>query len=100
MLQAAEAAEHVDEVFLGEAEGGFDKVIDDVEKGRLQKVYNFCWFNCWIIKTSLGSAVICSAYLVLGSPVGVSPRRSVIDCCFGFRNRVMALGIAMLETPR
>ena len=41
MLHAAEAAEHVDAVFLGEAEGRFDKVIDDFEKGRLQKVYNF-----------------------------------------------------------
>jgi radical SAM superfamily enzyme YgiQ (UPF0313 family) len=41
MLHAEEAAQHVDAVFLGEAEGRFDKVIDDFEKGQLQKVYNF-----------------------------------------------------------
>ena len=41
MLHADETAEHVDAVFLGEAEGRFDKVIDDFEKGQLQKVYNF-----------------------------------------------------------
>jgi radical SAM superfamily enzyme YgiQ (UPF0313 family) len=41
MLHAAETMKHADAVFLGEAEGRFDAVIEDFEKGRLKKVYDY-----------------------------------------------------------
>jgi len=41
MLHHEETMAHADAVFIGEAEGHFDKVLDDFEKGRLQKVYNY-----------------------------------------------------------
>ena len=41
MLHAEETLEHADSVFLGEAEGKFEKVIDDFKKGSLKKVYDF-----------------------------------------------------------
>ncbi len=41
MLHAEETMEHADAVFMGEAEGHIEKVLDDFRKGRLQKVYNF-----------------------------------------------------------
>jgi len=41
MLHAEETTEHSDAVFLGEAEGWFDTVIDDFKKGKLKKVYNY-----------------------------------------------------------
>jgi len=41
MLHAEETMQHADAVFLGEAEGKFDKVIDDFKKGHLEKTYDF-----------------------------------------------------------
>jgi len=41
MLHAEETMEHADSVFLGEAEGRMEKVLDDFERGELKKVYNF-----------------------------------------------------------
>jgi radical SAM superfamily enzyme YgiQ (UPF0313 family) len=41
MLHAAETMKHADAVFLGEAEGRFDAVIRDFERGRLEKVYDY-----------------------------------------------------------
>ena len=41
MLHAEETMEHADAVFMGEAEGHIETVLDDFRKGRLQKVYNF-----------------------------------------------------------
>ena len=41
MLHAEETTEHADAVFLGEAEGRMEKVFDDFEQNRLQKVYDF-----------------------------------------------------------
>jgi radical SAM superfamily enzyme YgiQ (UPF0313 family) len=41
MLHAEQTAEHADAVFLGEAEGHIETVLDDFRSGRLQKIYNF-----------------------------------------------------------
>jgi radical SAM superfamily enzyme YgiQ (UPF0313 family) len=41
MLHAEEAALHADSVFLGEAEGRFAAVLEDVKAGRLKKVYDY-----------------------------------------------------------
>jgi radical SAM superfamily enzyme YgiQ (UPF0313 family) len=41
MLHAEETRDHADAVFLGEAEGRMEKVIDDLKQGRLQKVYDY-----------------------------------------------------------
>ena len=40
MLHAAETMEHADAVFVGEAEGHFDRVIEDFKKGQLKPVYD------------------------------------------------------------
>ncbi len=40
MLHAQETTEHADAVFIGEAEGHFDAVIQDFERGKLRKVYD------------------------------------------------------------
>lgn len=44
MLHAEEVAGHADAVFLGEAEGRFAAVLDDLKSGRLKKVYDY--MNC------------------------------------------------------
>ena len=41
MLHAEETAAHADAVFIGEAEGRMQEVIDDFRKGRLKKIYNY-----------------------------------------------------------
>ena len=41
MLHIQETMAHADSVFIGEAEGHFDQVIDDLRKGQLQKIYDF-----------------------------------------------------------
>lgn len=41
MLHAEETIEHADSVFLGEAEGRMEQVLDDWRKGQLKKVYNY-----------------------------------------------------------
>lgn len=41
MLHPEETQEHADAVFLGEAEGHIEKVLQDFEKGSLEPVYNF-----------------------------------------------------------
>ena len=41
MLHAEETMKHADSVFLGEAEGRFDKVIADFKSGHLEKMYDF-----------------------------------------------------------
>ena len=41
MLHHEEVAAHADAVFLGEAEGRFGQVLDDLSRGGLRKVYNF-----------------------------------------------------------
>ncbi len=41
MLHAEETMEHSDSVFLGEAEGRMEKILEDFKNGNLQKVYNF-----------------------------------------------------------
>jgi len=41
MLHAEETVEHADSVFLGEAEGRMEAVMDDFNQGTLKKVYNF-----------------------------------------------------------
>jgi radical SAM superfamily enzyme YgiQ (UPF0313 family) len=41
MLHAEETLLHADSVFLGEAEGRMEGVIDDWRKGELKKVYNY-----------------------------------------------------------
>jgi len=41
MLHAEETMEHADAVFLGEAEGRMEDVLDDFRNNRLKKVYNF-----------------------------------------------------------
>jgi len=41
MLHAEETMEHADAVFLGEAEGRMEEVIDDFKNNTLKKVYNF-----------------------------------------------------------
>ena len=40
MLHAEEAAAHADSVFLGEVEGRFGRVLEDLRAGRLQPVYD------------------------------------------------------------
>lgn len=41
MLHAEETMLHADAIFLGEAEGRMEKIIDDFLKGELQQVYNY-----------------------------------------------------------
>ena len=41
MLHYQETMQHADAVFLGEAEGRFNIVVEDFIKGRLKKVYNY-----------------------------------------------------------
>ncbi|MFH0879418.1 MAG: radical SAM protein [Lentisphaerota bacterium] len=41
MLHHEEILAHADSVFLGEVEGRFAQVIEDFQKGRLKKVYNY-----------------------------------------------------------
>ncbi|MGM0663016.1 MAG: B12-binding domain-containing radical SAM protein [Thermodesulfobacteriota bacterium] len=41
MLHAEEVARHADSVFLGEVEGRFQEVLDDLEAGRLKPVYDY-----------------------------------------------------------
>lgn len=41
MLHAEECMEHYDAVFLGEAEGRMEQVLDDWRNGKLKKVYNY-----------------------------------------------------------
>lgn len=41
MLHAEEAATHADSIFLGEAEGRMEQVLQDFEAGKLKKVYNY-----------------------------------------------------------
>ena len=41
MLHAEETMAHADAVFLGEAEGRMERVLSDLRKGRLQKVYDY-----------------------------------------------------------
>lgn len=41
MLHAEEVAEHADAVFLGEAEGRFAAVLEDLKAGRLRKTYDY-----------------------------------------------------------
>jgi len=40
MLHAAETMDHADAVFVGEAEGHFDEVIEDFKRGQLKPVYD------------------------------------------------------------
>jgi radical SAM superfamily enzyme YgiQ (UPF0313 family) len=40
MLHSDETMAHADSVFLGEAEGHFERVIDDFRQGRLRKLYD------------------------------------------------------------
>ena len=41
MLHAEETQPHADSVFLGEVEGRLEKVFEDFQANRLQKIYNF-----------------------------------------------------------
>lgn len=41
MLHAEETMQHADSVFMGEAEGRMEEVLDDFSKGKLKKLYNF-----------------------------------------------------------
>lgn len=41
MLHAEEVKQHADSVFLGEVEGRFGQVIDDLKRGELQPVYDY-----------------------------------------------------------
>jgi radical SAM superfamily enzyme YgiQ (UPF0313 family) len=41
MLHASEASDHSDSVFLGEVEGRFSQVIEDLKNGTLCKIYDF-----------------------------------------------------------
>lgn len=41
MLHYEETMEHADSVFLGEAEGRFEQVIEDFQNKKLKKVYNY-----------------------------------------------------------
>jgi len=43
MLHAEETMAHADSVFLGETEGRFAGVIEDLRRGRLQKLYDYQW---------------------------------------------------------
>ncbi len=41
MLHAEETMEHADAVFLGEAEGRMEEILNDWREGKLKKIYNF-----------------------------------------------------------
>ncbi len=41
MLHAEETMQHADSVFMGEAEGHIEEVLEDFRKGQLKKLYNF-----------------------------------------------------------
>lgn len=41
MLHAEETMKHADSVFLGEAEGRFERVLQDLYKGQLKRVYDY-----------------------------------------------------------
>ena len=41
MLHAEETMEHADSVFLGEAEGRMEAVLNDFKRGELKKIYNY-----------------------------------------------------------
>jgi radical SAM superfamily enzyme YgiQ (UPF0313 family) len=41
MLHSEEVGKHSDSVFLGEVEGRFSAVLDDLKSGRMKKVYNY-----------------------------------------------------------
>ncbi|HEX9021875.1 MAG TPA: radical SAM protein [Nitrospirota bacterium] len=41
MLHAEETMKHADSVFLGEAEGRFERVLQDLHKGQLKRVYDY-----------------------------------------------------------
>lgn len=41
MLHYEEILNHADSVFLGEVEGRFEKVVNDIRSNRLQKLYNY-----------------------------------------------------------
>ncbi len=41
MLHAEETMQHADSVFMGEAEGHMEEVLEDFRKGELKKLYNF-----------------------------------------------------------
>jgi len=41
MLHVQETMAHADAVFIGEAEGHFSQVVDDLRKGQLKKIYDF-----------------------------------------------------------
>ncbi len=41
MLHAEETMNHADSIFMGEAEGHMEEVLDDFSKGKLKKLYNF-----------------------------------------------------------
>ena len=41
MLHAEETVEHADSIFLGEAEGRMEEVLNDWKIGQLKKIYNF-----------------------------------------------------------
>jgi radical SAM superfamily enzyme YgiQ (UPF0313 family) len=43
MLHAEETMQHADSVFLGEAEGRFGQVLQDLKNKRLKKVYDYQW---------------------------------------------------------
>jgi radical SAM superfamily enzyme YgiQ (UPF0313 family) len=43
MLHAEETMNHADSVFLGEAEGRFGQVLQDLKHKRLKKVYDYQW---------------------------------------------------------
>jgi radical SAM superfamily enzyme YgiQ (UPF0313 family) len=48
MLHAEETMQYADSIFLGEAEGRMEKVLDDFRNDRLQKVYDFLADPCEI----------------------------------------------------
>ena len=54
MLHARETEQHVDAVFLGEAEGYMDQVLADFERGALKKIYDF--MGKWPDIASVGPA--------------------------------------------
>lgn len=43
MLHAEETMQHADSVFLGEAEGRFGQVLQDLENNNLKKTYDYQW---------------------------------------------------------
>jgi radical SAM superfamily enzyme YgiQ (UPF0313 family) len=64
MLHAAETMDHADAVFLGEAEGRFDAVIQDFKKGQLKKVYDYSkdYPDMKLVKTARRDILDRSAY--------------------------------------